>query len=92
VNGWVSQSPDPKDNYVLDIFKVIVDPTIDLADARNWPPWAKKTLSGYQRKSLFHNLGGTFKDEAKRHGVDSLEMRAASRSPTSITTAVWTCS
>jgi hypothetical protein len=73
VNGWVSQSTDPKDNYVLDIFKVIVDPSIDLADARNWPPMGKKTLSGYQRKSLFHNLGGTFKDEAKRHGVDNLD-------------------
>ncbi|MGE0454517.1 MAG: CRTAC1 family protein [Vicinamibacteria bacterium] len=73
VNGWVSQSADPKDNYVLDIFKVIVDPSIDLADARNWPPMGKKTLSGFQRKSLFHNQGGTFKDEAKRHGVDSIE-------------------
>jgi len=73
VNGWVSQSADPKDNYVLDIFKVIVDPNIDLADARNWPPMGKKTLSGYQRKSLFHNLGGVFKDEAKRQGVDSIE-------------------
>jgi hypothetical protein len=73
VNGWVSQSADPKDNYVLDIFKVIVDPSIDLADARNWPPMGKKTLSGFQRNSLFHNLGGTFKDEAKRHGVDSIE-------------------
>jgi hypothetical protein len=33
----------------------------------------QKTLSGFQRKSLFHNLGGVFKDEAKRHGVDSIE-------------------
>jgi len=73
VNGWVSQSPDPKDNYVLDIFKVIVDPDIDLADARNWPPMGTKTLSGFQRNSLFHNLGGLFKDEAKRHGVDTIE-------------------
>jgi hypothetical protein len=73
VNGWVSQSADPKDNYVLDIFKVIVDPKVDLADARNWPPMGNKSLSGFQRKSLFHNLGGTFRDEAKRHGVDTLE-------------------
>ncbi len=73
VNGWVSQSPNPADNYVLDIFKVIVDPKIDLADVRNWPPMGQKTLSGFQRNSLFHNLGGVFKDEAKRHGVDSIE-------------------
>jgi ASPIC and UnbV/FG-GAP-like repeat len=73
VNGWVSQSKDPADNYVLDIFKVIVDPKIDLADARNWPPMGHKTLSGFQRNSLFHNLGGVFKDEGKRHGVDTIE-------------------
>jgi hypothetical protein len=73
VNGWVSQSRDPKDNYVLDIFKVITDPKMDLADLRNWPPMGNKTLSGFQRKNLFHNLGGVFKDEAKRHGVDSIE-------------------
>ncbi|MEM7353515.1 MAG: CRTAC1 family protein, partial [Acidobacteriota bacterium] len=65
-------SKDPQDNYVLDIFQVIVNPDIDLADARNWPPMGNKTLSGYQRNALFHNQGGTlFKDEAARHGVDS---------------------
>ncbi len=72
VNGWVSRSKDPQDNYVLDIFEVIVNPDIDLADARNWPPMGDKTLSGYQKNALFHNLGGTlFKNEAGRHGVDS---------------------
>jgi hypothetical protein len=71
VNGWVSGSPDPKDNYVLDIFEVIVDPEIDLADARNWPPMGNKTLSGYQKNRLFHNRGGIFEDVAARHGVDS---------------------
>jgi hypothetical protein len=73
VNGWVSQSPDPQDNYVLDIFKIIVDPEIDLADARNWPPMGGKTLSGFQRNRLFHNQGGVYKDEGKRHGLDTLE-------------------
>ena len=70
VNGWVSASRDPQDNYVLDIFQVIINPEIDLADARNWPPMGHKTLSGYQRNALFHNRGGTlFKDEAARHGL-----------------------
>jgi hypothetical protein len=69
-NGWVSGGTD---NYVLDIFQLIVDPDADLADARNWPPMGDKTLSGYQRNVLFHNLGGTlFRDEAKRHGLDSI--------------------
>jgi len=70
-NGWVSGGPD---NYVLDIFQLIVDPDADLADARNWPPMGNKTLSGYERNVLFHNLGGTlFRDEAKRHGLDSIK-------------------
>ncbi len=73
VNGWVSQSSDPKDNYVLDIFQIIIDPEIDLADARNWPPMGNKTLSGYQRNKLFHNQGGIYRDAAKRHGLDSIE-------------------
>ncbi|MEM7582093.1 MAG: CRTAC1 family protein [Acidobacteriota bacterium] len=72
VNGWVSQSKNPQDNYVLDIFEVIVNPEIDLADARNWPPMGNKTLSGYQRNALFQNQGGTlFKDVGARHGLDT---------------------
>jgi len=32
----------------------------------------KKSLSGYQKKRLFHNQGGgLFKDEAARHGLDA---------------------
>ncbi len=73
VNGWVSQSKNPQDNYVLDIFNIIVNPELDLADARNWPPMGNKTLSGYQNNSLFHNRGGVFDDIAKHHGVDSIE-------------------
>jgi hypothetical protein len=70
VNGWVSAGSE---NYVLDIFELIVQPDVDLADARNWPPMGDKTLSGYQRNHLFRNLGGTlFRDEAAAHNVDSL--------------------
>jgi tetratricopeptide (TPR) repeat protein len=71
VNGWVSGSKDPADNYVRDIFEIIKDPDIDLADARVWPPMGDKTLSGYQRNSLFHNQGGIFSDAAPLHGLDS---------------------
>jgi hypothetical protein len=71
VNGWVSAG---KENYVLDIFKMITTPGIDFADARNWPPMGNKTLSGYQRKRLFHNEGGAlFRDQATRHGMDSIK-------------------
>ncbi|HEX7180899.1 MAG TPA: CRTAC1 family protein [Thermoanaerobaculia bacterium] len=68
MNGWVSAGPE---SYVPDIFEMIVRPDVDLADARSWPPMGNKSLSGYQKKRLFHNKGGLFKDEAARHGLDS---------------------
>ena len=68
-NGWVSAGSD---NYVTDIFDMIVKPGVDLADARNWPPMGNKTLSGYQKKRLFHNeRGQAFTDQAGKYGVDS---------------------
>ena len=68
-NGWVSAGPE---NYVPDIFEMIVRPGVDLTDARSWPPMGNKTLSGYQKKKLFHNeRGQLFVDHAARHGVDS---------------------
>jgi enediyne biosynthesis protein E4 len=71
VNGWVSAG---EENYVIDIFEMIVQPGIDLADARNWPPMGDKTLSGYQRSRLFHNQQGQFFiDKAPAMGMDSLQ-------------------
>ncbi len=70
VNGWVSGN---KESYVPDIFVMITTPNIDFADARNWPAMGAKSLSGYQKKRLFHNeRGQMFKDEAPRHGLDLL--------------------
>jgi hypothetical protein len=69
VNGWVSAGSE---SYVPAIFEMITRPNVDFADARNWPPMGNKSLSGYQKKKLFHNQGGgIFKDEAPRHGLDS---------------------
>jgi enediyne biosynthesis protein E4 len=68
VNGWVSAGPQ---SYVPDVFAMVTRPNVDFADARNWPPMGKKSLSGYQKKKFFHNLGGVFKEEAARHGMDS---------------------
>ena len=69
-NGWVSAG---KESYVPDVFEMIVKPNLDLADARNWPPMGNKSLSGYQRKKLFHNERGQgFVDTAGRYGVDSI--------------------
>jgi len=70
VNGWVSAG---KESYVPDIFTMVVRPGVDFADLRNWPPMGNKSLSGYQKKKLFHNeRGQLFKEEATRHGLDSL--------------------
>ena len=69
-NGWVSAG---KDSYVPDIFNMVTKPGIDFADARNWPPMGNKSLSGYEKKKLFHNdHGQLFKDQAGVHGVDSV--------------------
>ena len=70
VNGWVSAG---KENYVPDIFAMITRPNVDFADLRNWPPMGNKSLSGYEKKKLFHNEHGElFKEEAARHGLDSV--------------------
>jgi hypothetical protein len=69
LNGWVSAG---KESYVPDIFAMITKPGLDLADARNWPVMGTKSLSGYQKKRLFHNdHGQIFRDDARRHGLDS---------------------
>ena len=71
VNGWVSAG---EENYVTDIFAMIVQPGVDLADLRNWPPMGSKTLSGYQRSRLFRNENGQFfSDHSQRQGLDSLQ-------------------
>jgi hypothetical protein len=58
---------------VPDIFQMIVKPGVDLADARNWPPMGNKSLSGREKKRLFHNeRGQAFTDQAARYGVDSI--------------------
>ncbi len=70
VNGWVSAG---KDSYVPDIFAMVVKPGIDFSDARNWPPMGSKSLSGYEKKKLFHNEHGeSFRNDAAKHGVDSV--------------------
>jgi hypothetical protein len=68
-NGWVSAGPE---SYVPDIFEMIIKPGLDLADARNWPPMGTKSLSGYEKKRLFHNeRGHAFTDQAPKYGLDS---------------------
>lgn len=68
VNGWVSAG---ESNYVLDIFRMVTQPGVDLADVRNWPPMGTKSLSGYQKNRLFHSESGQlFTDKAPEQGLD----------------------
>jgi hypothetical protein len=70
-NGWVSAGSE---SYVPDVFEMIIKPGLDLSDARNWPPMGSKSLSGYQKKRLFHNeRGQAFTDQAPKFGVDSIK-------------------
>jgi len=70
MNGWVSAGSE---SYVPDIFAMLVKPGIDLTDARSWPPMGKKSLSGYEKKRLYHNEHGqVFTEQAARHGLDSI--------------------
>jgi hypothetical protein len=72
-NGWVSAGDE---SYVPDVFAMILrvmqEKGGDFSDARDWPPMGNKSLSGYQKKKLFHNEGGQlFTEQAARHGLDS---------------------
>ena len=70
MNGWVSAGSE---SYVPDIFAMLVKPGIDLTDARSWPPMGKKSLSGYEKKRLYHNEHGqVFTEQSARHGLDSI--------------------
>ena len=55
MNGWVSGG---EQSYVPDSFEMVYRPSIDLRGARNWPPVGDESLSGDERRRLFHNLGG----------------------------------
>lgn len=67
------QVPQAGINALGNIVRVIQNGLELLADLRNWPPMGSKSLSGYQKKKLFHNeRGELFKEEAARHGLDSV--------------------
>jgi hypothetical protein len=52
-----------KENYI---------PLLDFTDVGSWPDIGGMTWSGYQKKKLFHNLGGqTFKEISAEAGVDN---------------------
>ena len=69
VNGLRSAS---KENYIPVLLEMMIKPGIDFTDVRLWPNIGTMTWSGYQKKKMFHNLGGqTFKEISAAAGVDN---------------------
>jgi len=61
-----------KDNYIPVVVNLITTPGVDFTDARLWPNIGNMSWSGYQKKKMFRNLGGTaFKEISAEAGVDN---------------------
>jgi hypothetical protein len=69
VNGLRSAG---KENYVSTLVNMIIKPGIDFSDLNNWPPIGNMTWSGFQKKKMFHNMGGqSFQEISAAAGVDN---------------------
>jgi hypothetical protein len=70
-NGYISADRDR--SYWYDFSKVAGGNTAIIADVKNWPPMAGRSLSGYQQKRVWINDGaGRFFDVAQAVGVTDL--------------------
>lgn len=68
VNGYISADRDS--SYWYDYSKVTGGNKAIISDAKNWPPMAGRSLSGYQQKKVWINDGaGQFKEVAQLVGV-----------------------
>ena len=67
-NGYISL--DRNRSYWYDFAKVTAGNSTIIHDARNWPPFNGRSLSGYQQKRVWINDGaGQFEDVARSVGV-----------------------
>ncbi len=74
-NGYVSADRDK--NYWYDYSLIAGALKGIIIDAKNWPAMKGRSLSGYQRKCLWWNNGGQFRDVAPAVGVtDTYDGRA----------------
>jgi hypothetical protein len=62
-----------KENYIPILLNTtITKPGVDFSNVSSYPDIGNMTWSGYQKKKLFHNLGGqTFKEISAEAGVDN---------------------
>jgi len=67
-NGYISL--DRNRSYWYDFAKVAAGNSTIIGDAKNWPAFAGRSLSGYQQKRVWINDGsGQFEDVARNVGV-----------------------
>jgi hypothetical protein len=67
-NGYISL--DRQRSYWYDFSKVAGGNSLIIGDAKNWPPFAGRSLSGFQNKRVWINDGnGRFRDVAREVGV-----------------------
>ncbi|MVO98888.1 CRTAC1 family protein [Paenibacillus lutrae] len=69
--GFVSASK--KRDYWFDLGTLATTPGNVVEDAKNWPAFADKSLSGYEKKFLFFREGNKFKNIAEQAGLDFVE-------------------
>jgi len=76
VNGYVSAGE--RTSYWYDFAEIAVGHKRIIADAANWPPMRRRSLSGYQHKRVWTNDGaGRFTEVAQDVGVrDTFDGRA----------------
>jgi hypothetical protein len=68
-NGFISGG---KKDYIDILMPIMLDSEVDLSDTRNWPPIGDMSFSGYEKKALFHNIGGAyFENVSAANGVDN---------------------
>lgn len=70
-NGFISASKEH--DYWFDLGTLATTPGNIIEDARNWPAFGDKSLSGYEQKHLFYNNGQSFQDIAADVGITFLE-------------------
>ncbi|GJM21222.1 MAG: hypothetical protein DHS20C15_11370 [Planctomycetota bacterium] len=77
-NGFVSGDPAPAPDYWYGMGKVAAGTGGLFTDAQNWPAMGTRSLSGFQRSRVLHNLGrDRFVDVAAQVGLsDSFDGRA----------------
>ena len=68
-NGFISGG---KKDYIDILMPIMLDSEVNLSDTMNWPPLGEMSFSGYEKKVLFHNIGGSrFEERSKLEGVDN---------------------